>query len=246
MSADPVPPASIATRLHSSIAALRAAMPQSGSQVCELLGADPRNDRERNRVGIEFLEMITRIRCAIDALPPRKKREPLVRHLPAFEKFFFGVFFGDEPSTYPSLPDGSAMYGLEMCAEALDEYEISEPTLSSQEATDLIQLVHDLVAAIKSDGDLTAEAKTYLIDRLLEVERAILHIEVVGMDRLQATVDRLVGSSIAFPEAHKPRVIEWMAKLWRAAHGLAIGTKAIADAGTSVVSLTEALSNRGT
>jgi len=177
-----------------------------------MLGADPDDSEGLRDFGLRYLMMIAEIRSGIGKLPVRNNREPLLRHLPDFEEFFISLFF-KSPARFVTFPDRNAMYGLEMCAEALYEHEIGEQPIAKQEATDLIRLVQDLMAAIRSDETLTPDAKALLLDRLVDVEKALMLIDIVGMEGVQAAVDRLVGSSLAVPEAQKPGFVERMGRL---------------------------------
>jgi hypothetical protein len=215
----------------------------TGDQMCRLLGADPDDIAELRSFGLRYLAMISQIRTAVAKLPERKKKEPLLRHLPEFEDLFISLFLKVKPNEYAALPGENAMYGLEMCADALEEYRIGGTSVPKDKADEILRLTQDLMAAVRNDDDLSSELKIQLIDMLLDIERAILHVRIVGVEGVQATVDRLVGASIAFPEAQKPSFTDRLGRLWRAVHSASMGTKEIADAGASILAITDAINS---
>ncbi|WP_433291707.1 hypothetical protein ACQP2F_26100 [Actinoplanes sp. CA-030573] len=222
-----------------------AAMPTvaTGEQMCRLLGADPDDVDELRSFGLRYLAMIAQIRAAVARLPERKKKEPLLRHLPEFEDLFISLFLRTKPLQYASVPGENAMYGLEMCADALEEHQIGGASVPKAKVDEILRLTQDLMAAVRNDDDLTPDLKMQLIDLLLDIERAILHVRIVGVEGVQATVDRLVGASIAFPEAQKPSFTDRLGRLWRTVHNVSVGAKEIADAGASIVAITDALNS---
>jgi hypothetical protein len=215
----------------------------TGDQMCRLLGADPDDIGELRSFGLRYLAMIAQIRAAVAKLPERKKKEPLLRHLPEFEDLFISLFLRSKPHQFATIPGENAMYGLEMCADALEEYQVGGASVPKPKADEILRLTQDLMAAVRNDDDLGPDLKLQLIDLLLDVERAILHVRIVGVEGVQATVDRLVGASIAYPEAQKPSFTDRLGRLWRTVHSVSVGTKEIADAGASILAITDVLNN---
>ena len=212
----------------------------SSSLWAESIGIDPIDRIALRRYTLEAVRLVDNVREAVDRLPPNKNREPLLRHLPDIEEFFGRAYFAGSEKTVQA-PAAEAMFGLEMCADALREYDIGDATIPETDRQDLLNLVQELITAVRDDAELDSVARLYLLDRLMDVERALLHFELVGLDGVEAAIDRLVGGTIAYPQSRKQGIMDKIGILWRRIHGFSAEVKSITDAGTSAATFVAAL-----
>ena len=133
------------------------------------------------------------------------------------------------------------LFALEVCADLLHRRS-PEATITPQKIPELIKLVREIVDAIGEDDDLPVPVRLHLIDRLREVEHALIHIRTTGYAGVESALDKLTGTIAREPELinSKETVGFWRQLL--AAIGLASeGAKAIGGTVESTAAAIEAI-----
>lgn len=102
---------------------------------------------------------------------------------------------------------------LEHCADTL-HYHSPEPTIAPDSLTEILGLIREAIDAISADTGLPAEARLWLIARLREVERALLHFRVVGYDGVTEAMERLCGGLVVHPSTRTDESRSWISKIW--------------------------------
>jgi len=134
------------------------------------------------------------------------------------------------------------MYSLEICADLLHRRR-PEVVIDDDHLIALIDLVREAIDAITTDDELPIEVRFQLIDRLKDVERALIFFRTTGYDDVESAMDSLSGTIIREPAAQKSKTpVTWWQKLWANIGLAATGTKAIAETTSTVMQAIESVS----
>lgn len=96
----------------------------------------------------------------------------------------------------PLRPTGEQ--SLKLCSSLLRR-RWREPVLNEEAVKDLLMQLRALLADIEEASDLDLRLRAWLIDRLREVEQALVDVRLRGYSGVEAATDRLVGGLLRQP-----------------------------------------------
>lgn len=154
-------------------------------------------------------------------------------------------FLGGQVSEMTSLYGAEVLLGLEMTADVLRRRR-PEPTIPDEGLVELVDLVRELIDAVLADPDLPPAAKQFLLERLRDVEIALLRFRVTGYAGVEAAVDALTGGAVRRDDIRgNENVGGWLSRLWDRMGAVTTRTKEVADAGNAVAALAQAFPGVG-
>lgn len=133
----------------------------------------------------------------------------------------------------------TTMYSLAVTADLLHR-RCPEPVIEAGTLEALVGLVREVIDAVVADEQLPAEAREFLLGRLLEVQQALLHFRIVGYPGVADAMDRLVGGLVRNPEAQNERTTGGVRRILVAVQQALRGTKELADTGSAAAAAIEA------
>lgn len=149
--------------------------------------------------------------------------------------------WGNHVNDMKTIYDHATLTSLAFTAELLHR-EGHEPSIEEDKLPDVIALVRDIIDAVSESHELPADARRFLVDRLQEVERALIHFRIVGYAGVEDAMDRLLGGIIRLPVTHD-NAKGWLPRLFGSIKTSFGATKQIADTGTAVAGAIEAGKN---
>jgi hypothetical protein len=140
----------------------------------------------------------------------------------------------------PAPLDGAALFGLEAASRALHRC-CPEPAIGPEHLDSLIHDVRELMDAVTGNPALSAEAKTFLVRRLRDVETALLGSRITGSVDLEDALDCLTGAFVRREDLREPALLGKINAFFQRLVLAAQGAEAIAGATASTVGAIEAI-----
>ncbi len=204
-------------------------------------GIDPTDQSAIREFALQVIATTNEVRTSIDLLPPSGIQSLLGRHLTQVDEYITRVAFAVNRRIPHEQVSTEVLFSLELCSALFSEHGIVDEKLESGTTDRLLKLIHTLIEEVKGDTSIPAAGRLYLLERLQEVERALLRIDLLGVTFVQSTVDRLIGGAIAYPEIRKKSFLERLANLWHGVHSNAGGVQEISAAASSVIDLAHSI-----
>ncbi|BFU44268.1 hypothetical protein [Krasilnikovia sp. MM14-A1004] len=240
------------------LAAFLRAIPERGRDrtVGEVLGvtADANEPFDVALRMIEIRRLAQNTRTAVEALPPEEDPALLLQHFSEVESFVLAMASMAFSSARIRPADsfnarfgvrrlaGDVMFSLDICAKALHRCS-PEPYLAPEQLTNLIGRTRSLIDEVVLSERLTPGAKAFLVERLREIETALLGAQITGYANLEDAVDRLTGGLLRREDAREKGIMERITAFVKQLVQAAQGTSAIAGATASTVQAIETISH---
>jgi hypothetical protein len=179
----------------------------SGVRSAEIFGLGWPDDKAAIlRLGASLIDAADWTRTQIPILLP---------HLPNPLRGFDGVrSTGLNFSSLEGIPMANFMadynevaeYCLHTCSDHVSSVR-GERTLKQSDLDDVLAAIREAMSRVKTDGDLDAELGAWLVDRLIDIERALLHYRVTGLGPVELSVDATVVGVM-----RRPNFFVWLNK----------------------------------
>jgi len=91
-------------------------------------------------------------------------------------------------------PGPEALEALHVVALHLSTVAPDGSVLSDETRDNKLDQIHALITEVRADGDLPEEIVHRIVDRLQQVERALLHIDIGGPEALRLAAEALMGA----------------------------------------------------
>jgi hypothetical protein len=206
-------------------------------------GVDADDQTAIREFALQIIAIVNEVRTTIDTLPPSPSHRLLGKHLPRIDEYVTKNAFSASRKIAADSPAEEVLYSLELCAQIFREHGIADKSVPQSGVEKMLDLIHELADEIRVDMSIPPTGRLYVLERLHEVERALLRIDLLGPAYVEATIDRLIGGSIAYPEIRQGSILDKLAKLWRGVHVGASGAKEVTEAASSVINLAHAISS---
>ncbi|GID96256.1 hypothetical protein Adi01nite_56680 [Amorphoplanes digitatis] len=136
--------------------------------------------------------------------------------------------------------DGAALFGLEAASRALHRC-CPEPAIGPEHLDSLIHDVRELIDSVTGSPALSADAKTFLVRRLRDIETALLGSRITGSVDLEDALDCLTGAFVRREDIREPGLLGKINTFFQRLVLAAQGAESIAGATTSTVGAIEAI-----
>jgi hypothetical protein len=240
------------------LAAFLRAIPERGRDrtVGEVLGvtADANEPFDVALRMIEIRRLAQRTRSAVEGLPSEEDPGLLLRHFDEVESFVLSMASMAFSSTRITPADSfnarfglrrvgaEVMFSLDICAKVLHRC-CPEPFIAPEKLSDLVDRTRALIDDVIGNGNLSSAAKMFLVQRLREIETALLGSQITGYADLEDAVDRLMGGLLRRADAHDEGMLQRINGFIKKLVQTAQGTSAIAGATSSTVQAIEAITH---
>ncbi|MFI6073831.1 hypothetical protein ACIA5C_19885 [Actinoplanes sp. NPDC051343] len=182
------------------------------------------------RCASELTELAQQVALQVRALPDDEDPDHLLEEWPNIEVFLgcFGHVGNSQMELFQRTLSAATVYSLKTCARALRRQRQAEPVVPEEDAKSLVELVRAVIDEIAASG-LPADLKRELINRLRDVEWAILNVRIGGYEGIAKALDsftfRSTLNSRGAGDEDKERMVSWWTRLWtgltKAARGAA-------------------------
>lgn len=161
----------------------------------ELLGIDWSTEKPLMlRAGADLQELAAEVRSTVVELADSVNINLALRNFIEVETTL------DQWISITSLPmhqfmsplQDTGLYSVEVCADALKRY-ASEPSLSPDTIGLLLEKVRELCREVDQAGDLDDATKSWISQRLVGIERALMTYKITGTRGLERAADELLG-----------------------------------------------------
>lgn len=139
---------------------------------------------------------------------------------------------------------GTPLHALAICAEFLHHL-APEKVIAEEKLPDLISLVREVIDAVADDSHLPPEIRQILIDRLREVEDALLFFRISGYSGVQEAMEKLTGMIVSEPATRTSKTDNWLKKLWANITIAIMGVKELSEGADLAMKSIEAVTNKG-
>jgi hypothetical protein len=202
---------------------------------------DPPNQNETQQLAMDVIEVVGQVRRAITRLPTSPINEMLIQYLPSIQSWIARIAFTPERGIAGDIGE-EVLYSLRMAALVLDSAGESDPDQPTGTGR-ILDLINDLLREIREDQSLSPIARAFLLDKVLDIQRAILRVDLLGIAFVEAKIDELIGGAIVYPEARKQSLLSRLAALWHGIHATSAGVAEIAATSSSVIALVNAITD---
>lgn len=132
------------------------------------------------------------------------------------------------------------LYSLDICSRVLHRRS-PEPAVDEAQLKELLVDVRALIDAVISAESLNSDAKTFLVQRLRDVETALLGSQISGFANLEDALDRLMGGLVRRSDVQDRGVLARVGSFFQKLVIMAQGTTAITGATSSTIQALEAI-----
>jgi hypothetical protein len=152
----------------------------------------PREKAQVMRLGSELLDAADWTRDTIPRVAPF-----MPNALNGFDKVEstlrnFSQLDGVNMQVFMSSYDQVAEHCLQICSDLINA-NVAEPVIGTDDVEKTLEAVRAAKAEVEAAADLGGDLQAWLLDRLLEIERALLHHRVTGFAGVANSLDKAVG-----------------------------------------------------
>ncbi|MFD6261684.1 hypothetical protein ACFWFK_11160 [Micromonospora chalcea] len=203
-----------------------------------------------NRVGVlqgaaDLVRLVDQVEHEVRALPEDEDPEHLLAFLPEIRKIVDALLYvgGVQMNHFTAQVTGEMIYSLASCARALRRNGRAEPVISEDSTNQLVDDVRAVIDDVVA-SDLPSALKELLVDRLRDVEEALLSVRIGGYASVEKAMDALTFGAVRATKQgseERAQVGSWLGRLWGKIGEHAQGAEAIASATATTAEAVKAL-----
>lgn len=163
--------------------------------LAEVFGIQPDNRLELFNIYVELLQLVRTSKSAVENLHG-VDNDLYIRPFERLERGFSILSLNNKWLQLREYLDDSTLTALMFCSDTLSN-RIGEKSISNKEIAKLqkeVEALLDTMVTIKLDDSL----RTFLIDRLEHIRKAILYYRIKGADGLKEALENTIGSMYLF------------------------------------------------
>ncbi|WP_146227997.1 hypothetical protein [Micromonospora sp. S4605] len=235
-----------ASRLMAVLEQVRAMRPsrQGIDGWMEIFGASDRIDVLRGAA--ELADLVDQFEADVRALPEDEDPEHLLAFLPKIRNMIGPLFHVSNTNMqhFSQHLTEEVMYSVAGCSRALRRNGRVELSISPGSAKQLVDEVRAVIEGV-IESDLPDALKDLMVDRLRDVERALLTVRIGGYASVEKAMDALTFGAVRATKAgteEREKVGGWLSRLWGKLSEHAQGAEAIAATAASTAEVVKAIS----
>ncbi|MEU8042757.1 hypothetical protein AB0B71_01250 [Micromonospora echinofusca] len=209
----------------------------------EILGVSDRNGIFQGAANLANL--VDQFEADVRALPEDEDPEHLLAYLPRIRSMLdlFLKLSQTNMQHFSQYLTGEVMYSIASCSRALRRNGQVKPLISDNSAKQLVDEVRAVMEGV-IESDLPDALKDLLVDRLRDVEAALLGVRIGGYANVERAMDALTFGAVRATKAdseERAQVGSWLSRLWGKLGEHAQGAEAIAATAASTTEVIKAI-----
>lgn len=174
-----------------------------GYVIADAFGIQREDTSKLIEIYLEILKITKKAEKEIEKLPD-SSRDRHLRAIQNIERCFATNSLLHQWSYFQNFLDPATMTGLELTADALSHVVKSE-VVGGEDVEKLQTEVNELLKLVLST-ELDEELKIFLVERIEELQHAILYFRIKGSDGLREVLEKTIGAFAVYGKANKEKV----------------------------------------
>ena len=192
----------------------------------------------------EFSALVESLREHIRSLPEEDGPDFLLMGLEPLDGLIerFTRLGSSPKKAHDAVIKPALLQALNVCATMLRRQQTSV-TISDSDLRDLLDDVQKWLVTVADDDNLSSHDKIFILQRLRDIEAALLGFFLGGFEKLETAVSALAGAALTCESARERTFLDKVAGFWEkvvsVAQGSATISKSASEAATAIAALSD-------